>query len=98
MTPEGRVRQYLRIQARKAGLEHRKLRWLGRNGAPDEFLFAPRSLAPRAAFVEVKREGEQPEPHQAREHKRLRDAGFDVWVVDSLEDCDEVIQSLTQLG
>jgi hypothetical protein len=57
VTPEGRVRSYLRKQALAHGLEHRKLKWIGRNGAPDEFVFHPQSLVPRAAFIEVEAEG-----------------------------------------
>jgi hypothetical protein len=33
-------------------------------------------------FVELKDTGKKPEPHQVREHKRLRDLGFKVEVVD----------------
>jgi hypothetical protein len=41
-------------------------------------------------FVELKAPGKVAEPHQAREHKRLRAAGFIVLVLDSIEAIDEV--------
>ena len=39
----------------------------------------------RVFFVEFKRGGQKPTPPQEREHKRLRDAGVEVWVVDNVE-------------
>ena len=44
MTPEGKVRQHLRKQAIAAGFEHRKLKWIGRRGAPDEMIFWPEGV------------------------------------------------------
>lgn len=97
MTPEGRVRTYLRKRAKAAGFEHRKLRWIGRAGAPDELLFWPEGPPLIECLVEVKRFGEAPEPHQAREIARLVRAGWRVEVVDSEAACDALIERLTQL-
>lgn len=91
MTPEGRIRKYLKKAAKGAGLEHRKLKWIARNGAPDEFIFHPDRIIPSAAFIEVKAPGEVPEPHQDREIGRLRKAGFQVYVVDSELTADLVV-------
>ena len=44
MTPEGKVRTYLRKRAKALGFEHRKLRWIGRRGAPDEYVFWPEGM------------------------------------------------------
>lgn len=106
MTPEGKVRAHLRRRAKALGFEHRKLQWIGRRGAPDEFLFWPTGAlvraapwtkvrAPFAVYVEVKRLGETPEAHQQREIDRLRDAGFLVYVVDSPEAVDAMLAALT---
>lgn len=95
MTPEGRIRAHLRKQALAVGLQHRKLRWIGRRGAPDELLF--RSEGPlRCVLVEVKRPGEEVdwESPQGREIIRLRKAGWRVEVVDSLDGAEAVIASL----
>lgn len=114
MTPEGKVRQYLKKRCKDAGLEHRKLGWIGRRNAPDEFVFHPagefrwqpidplkneyrtdnRWRAPVCAFIECKAEGEVPNPGQEREIKRLRDAGFQVFVVDSEASVDAAIGQL----
>lgn len=82
MTPEGRIRAYLKRQCKASGLEHRKLGWIGRRNAPDEFVFRPDSLHPVCAFIECKAPGEVPTGGQLREISRLRDAGFQVYVVD----------------
>lgn len=110
MTPEGRIEKRLKDRVKETGGEIRKLKWIARNGAPDRFVFYPPRLAvecrsathvipgetcPVFAFVEVKREGEEPTPQQRREHERLRAAGFKVYVVDSFESVESVIQSLT---
>lgn len=79
MTPEGRIEQHLKTLVKKSGGEYRKLKWIGRNGAPDRFCY----WQGISAFIEVKRPGEQPTPQQAREHARLRAAGLHVYVVDS---------------
>lgn len=39
-----------------------------------------------AFYVEFKKSGEEPEPHQLRRHKKLRAQGFNVYVIDNLED------------
>lgn len=104
MTPEGKVRTYLKKRCKAVGLEHRKLGWIGRRNAPDEFVFRPlyESVirngkaveAPRAAFIECKAFGEVPNGGQVREIKRLSDAGFVVFVVDSEASVDDAIGQL----
>lgn len=82
------------------GGEIRKVAWVNRRGAPDRLLMFPPEVAFEFAMahglvstttawqhplVELKRPGKDAEEHQAREHERLRAAGFLVLVVDSLE-------------
>jgi hypothetical protein len=43
--------------------------------------------------VELKAPGKTPEPHQVREHARMRDFGERVEVIDSLEAVDALGQS-----
>jgi hypothetical protein len=45
----------------------------------------------RVIWVECKAPGEIPEPHQDREHERMRRVGQIVEVVDSFERIDEVL-------
>ena len=59
-----------------------------RNGVPDRLDLFPippehrEIVAKYIVFTELKDTGEKPEPHQVREHKRLRDLGFKVEVKD----------------
>lgn len=45
----------------------------------------------RCIWVELKAPGKKPEPHQVREHDRMRAMGQSVSVVDSFERVDEVL-------
>jgi hypothetical protein len=98
MTPEGEVRKHLRKQTLAHGGEHRKLRWIGRANAPDEFIFwsVPEGHPPIAAFVECKRPKFAATAAQAREHERMRAAGFRVEVVDTKDLADMLISELTK--
>lgn len=91
MTPEGEIEAHLKKQVKATGGEYRKLKWIGRNGAPDRFVFWPGV----SAFVELKRFGKEPESHQTREHARLRAAGLEVYVVDSKLGVDLLVSMLS---
>lgn len=43
-------------------------------------------------WVELKATGEEPEPHQEREHKRMRAMGQRVVVIDSIEGVEELLK------
>jgi len=45
----------------------------------------------RTIWIELKAPGKKAEPHQLREHARMRKMGQRVVVIDSLEDVDEVL-------
>lgn len=74
-------------RVKEAGGEVRKLAWIGRRGAPDRLVMLPG----RYLFVELKAPGGRVSRLQDLEHRRLRDAGFDVRIVWKLEDIDEVL-------
>lgn len=95
MTREAEVESYLTTRVRQHGGEVRKVKWLGRNGAPDRLIMFPTeqltetlTIPGTHAFVELKRPGEKPRPNQLREHDRLRACGFTVLVIDSFEGVD----------
>ena len=79
---ESDIEDYLVRRANALSGEVRKVKWIGRRGAPDRVVMLPGS---RLYWVELKRPGEQAEPHQAREHTRMRRLGQQVFVVDSLD-------------
>jgi hypothetical protein len=68
--------------AENDGWLSRKCQWIGRRGAPDR-LFAKNG---RFLFIEFKDRGEEPDIHQEREIKRMREAGIEVHVVDNIRD------------
>lgn len=98
MTPEGRIRAHLRKQAIAAGFEHRKLRWIGRRGAPDELIFWPHGPLVQA-LVEVKAPGVEMDwaSPQGREITRLIKAGWATVIVRSIAEADSLIVQLTTL-
>ncbi len=85
---------------RDNGIECYKFTSPARAAVPDRIMLThiPPWLRPTIAryirFVEVKRTGEVPTPAQEREHKRLRDLGFTVDVVDTVEYGKTVIQAM----
>ena len=67
-------------EAEADGWIARKLAWINRRGAPDRFF----AKGGRIVLVEFKRPGGVVELHQQREHARLRGAGVEVHVVDTV--------------
>lgn len=91
MTPEGKIVAALRREVKLSGGIVRKVEWSGVRGAPDLLVMMNR----RHVFVECKAPGAKPEAHQLREHKRMEEiGGCDVFVIDSLEAVDELVEWL----
>ena len=78
---EGKVQDL----AERRGWLVRKIKWLGRRGAPDRMYMKEG----RVVFVEFKREKKVPTAQQNREHNRLRAAGCEVITIDSIEAGDD---------
>lgn len=115
---ESEIEAYLVARVKDLGGEVRKVKWIGRRGAPDRLVmvgveaaterlrnalldeYPPsnaelllRELIGMVSFwPELKAPGVKPEPHQLREHERMRRTGQRVEVVDSLERVDEVLR------
>jgi hypothetical protein len=89
MTPEGKIQAHLRKLVKAEGGLTRKVRWEGRNGAPDLLV-----LLNGTTWVEVKAPGEFPKPHQIEEHRRMRERGADVRVIDTIEGCELLVAEL----
>lgn len=106
---ESQVEAHLKAVVKKLGGETRKVKWIGRNGAPDRFVMLPTqwgltgvSLAPplpvkkpSCFWVELKAPKKGPTAQQAREHARLRNCGQEVVVLDSVEAVDEYFKVMT---
>lgn len=85
------IEDYLVKRVNAMGGEVRKVRWIGRRGAPDRLVMMPAVVTEAGHFadggtvwVELKAPGKVPEPHQVREHERMRKMGQRVEVIDSL--------------
>lgn len=85
---ESAIEAYLVERAKALGGEVRKVKWIGRRGAPDRIVWFADG---REIWVELKAPGAGPEPHQQREHARMRRMGRRVEVVDSFQRVDEVL-------
>lgn len=66
--------------AESRGWIFRKLKFIGKRGAPDR-MFAKEG---RVMFVELKAPGEPPSVGQVREMRELRAAGLEVHLIDNL--------------
>lgn len=102
MTRESEIEAYLVQKVKAIGGEVRKVKWIGRHGAPDRLVMLPlsfqmggpagRIVGPLSFWAELKAPGEKPKPHQVREHERMRRMGQRVEVIDSFEGVDEVLR------
>jgi hypothetical protein len=101
-TPEGEVQAYGAEQLKKHGCLVRKISYEARRGCPDQLVLIPPVLCgvlvwrkEMVIFIEYKKaENIEPEPHQLREHERMRAVGADVRVIGSKEQIDDLIQEL----
>lgn len=75
--------------AKAAGGEIRKVKWIGRRGAPDRRVMLPGRVP---FWVELKAPGEKLEPHQAREHARMKACGEVVRVIDTIREALTIAQ------
>ena len=106
-TPEGKIQEYGNTQLKARGCLVRKISYEGRRGAPDTMVGVPERLANSKKghpslefrtdilFLEYKKdEDTKPDPHQIREHERMRAVGMDVRVIGSKRQVDELIKEL----
>lgn len=92
---ESEIEKYLVKRVKELGGEVRKVKWIGRRGAPDRAVMLPAKVREhwmhRVIWVELKATGKVAEPHQLREHKRMQAVGQHVVVIDSLEGVDALL-------
>jgi hypothetical protein len=97
------IERHLVKRVKELGGEVRKVVWQGRCGAPDRLVMLPRvppirgfalvgSKPARTLWVELKAPGVAAEPHQLREHERMRAMGQVVVVIDSIEAVEELLR------
>lgn len=102
-TPEGIIQTYAQEQLKKRGCLVRKISYEGRRGCPDLLVLVPRiwhkyaylRVNPRIIFIEIKKDEQtKPDPHQQREHERMRVVGADVRTIGSKAQVDELAKEL----
>lgn len=93
------IEKHLVKRVVQLGGEVRKVKWIGRRGAPDRLVMLPPGIVvyPGPEFgytiwVELKAPGKVAEPHQQREHIRMRRMGQRVVVIDSIEGVEELFK------
>lgn len=98
---ESVIEKHLVKRVKELGGEVRKVKWIGRRGAPDRVVMLPErdnfdtDLMPYPSatiWVELKAPGKKPEAHQLREHKRMRKNGQWVVVIDSIEGVEALLR------
>lgn len=83
---ESEIEKYLIDSLLKIKIRTRKVKWLGRDGAPDRLI-----LARGGIWVELKAPKKKPRLNQICEAKVLRAAGMQCIVIDTKEKVDELI-------
>ena len=91
MTPAGKLQDHLKHVVQKSGGQYRKVRWEGRNGCPDCFVWW---TWPNAAFIEIKADGDRVSKVQQQEILRMQSYGIPVFVATSKEEIDEIVQQV----
>lgn len=86
---ESLIEDHLINMVRLLGGYIRKVRWLGRRGAPDRFVWVPGWKFPK--LIELKRSGKTPALQQEEEIRRLRKMHIEVLVIDSKEGIDRCL-------
>jgi len=87
MLRESQIETQLVKRVRECGGDTRKVKWIGRTGAPDRFVMLPT----KSVWVELKYPGVKCKPHQLREHARMRGYLQTVLVIDSFELIEELV-------
>lgn len=84
------IERYLVKRVKTAGGEVRKVKWIGRAGAPDRVVMLDNRTSHMlpTVWVELKAPGEKSTAAQLREHSRMRSVGQHVMVIDSFADVD----------
>ena len=86
---ESDIEKYAVKRVKELRGEIRKVAWIGRRGAPDRRIMLPHK---QPVWVEFKAPGLKAEPHQEREHNRMRALGELVEVIDSIDAVDRLLK------
>ena len=92
------IEAHLVKRVKELGGEVRKVKWIGRRGAPDRLVMLPVRFGGHALYlpeatiwVELKATGVKAEAHQLREHIRMKKMGQRVVVIDSIDGVEALL-------
>ena len=85
------IEKYLREELKKIGGIAYKFVSPGNAGVPDRLILLPRGYA---FFVELKAPGKKTRAVQDRQIGKIKNLGFEVLIIDSKEQVDELIELL----
>jgi hypothetical protein len=91
MPPASKLQEHLKKRVQQTGGQYRKVRWEGRRGCPDCFIYWE---WPKAAFVEIKADRDVLSALQRREIEHMRNAGVPVFIAKTIEELDEIIEKV----
>lgn len=91
MTPASKLQEHLKKRVQGSGGQYRKVRWEGRRGCPDCFIWWD---WPHAAFVEIKAERDVVSALQRREIERMREGGVPVYIASTVDDLEKIIEEV----
>jgi hypothetical protein len=91
MTPASKLQEHLKKLVQGSGGQYRKVRWEGRRGCPDCFIWW---TWPHAAFVEIKADRDVMSAIQRREVERMREDGVPVYIATSIADLETIVEKV----
>ena len=92
---EATIERQVCAHAKSKGIPSRKFVTPNRRSAPDRIFLPGKG---QCFFIEFKRLGKKPTEGQYREHTRLREDGYEVYVVDNITDGVKVINTWLALN
>lgn len=95
MKSEKQIEQKLVTETRKKGGLAVKFVSPSFSGMPDRLVLLPHGVM---GFVEVKAPGKKPRLLQVSRHAMLREMGFQVFVLDAMEDIPGLLQQIAEGG
>lgn len=88
---ESKIEKRLKKEIELIGGKALKFVSPGMSGVPDRIILLPHD---RIVFIELKAPGKKPRPIQIKRIKELKDLGFDVRVIDSIDGVKNFIEEV----
>lgn len=90
---ESKIEKRLKKEIELIGGKALKFVSPGMSGVPDRIILLPHG---RIVFIELKAPGKKPRPIQIKRIKEIKELGFDVRVIDSIEDVLKFVKEMKE--